>query len=72
MYDVYNCIVSDFMSLPEIVRGDCANRHEYFAKLYGYIDNMDVVSRQFIRFVASIDLKSYSPRIFESVNGNAL
>ena len=32
---------------------------------------MDVV-RQFVRFVASIDLKSYSPIIFESVNGNAL
>ena len=58
------------MNLPEVVREECRDK-EYFSKLGAFIEDQEVVE-QFVRFIASIDLKSYQSKIFESTSGKAL
>ena len=71
LYDVNGDIVRKFMNLPDIVRGECCHKHEYFSKFSAFIQDTEVVE-QFVRFMVSIDLKSYQSRMFESISGHAL
>ena len=71
LYDVNDDIVLKFMKLPDIVRGECCNKNEYFSKLSAFIQDTEVVE-QFVRFMVSIDSKSHQSRIFQSISGHAL
>ena len=57
IYDVNSDIVLNFMNLPEVVRGECRGKKEYFSKLGAFIEDQEVVE-QFVRFELYCDALS--------------